>query len=92
MSTFRELPKADALSKQWMRCPDVLTTSRLLFKHLRDPRMKSRNEYLIQLLSLLLLQEIHYTPSHGQKASSQECRYSSQIFLPLASVIMSAAS
>lgn len=32
--------------KQWMRCPDVLTTLRLLFKHLPDPKMMSRNEWL----------------------------------------------
>lgn len=35
---------ANVVSKQWMKCPDVSTISRLLSKHLQNLRLKSLND------------------------------------------------
>jgi len=51
-----------------MKCPDVLTISRLPSKHLRDPRMKSLNEE-IRLFCLSSTRKYIIPPS----ASHTEC-------------------
>jgi hypothetical protein len=55
---FHGTCRADVLSKQWMKCQDVSTISRLPSKHLPNLRTTSLNEGRVFLLS----QKVHYTP------------------------------